>query len=287
MKNIVFIVVFLLSFISANAQKTYTVLNENYELKTEVTGTIELLWNIIDDNYRYFAKKGEAIVELTNTRGPDNKYQEEYKTILKGITSEANIPVDKVNLTLPSLRDFIFDYNAAVDPNYSEKTKKSEVQAKLLFFGGITNSPFITNPDNISNPVFGAEIEVYEGNNLPRHSIFLQAKHVTSNDKFQYSNTQFGLGYRFRFINLEGFNLFANIVMATYSFTKTEIVIQDQVFNDSSNAFDAPFIFGVGADIKISDGSYITLSYDELFAIALENAGNFSTHFTLGYKLNL
>jgi hypothetical protein len=57
--------------------------------------------------------------------------------------------------------------------------------------------------------------------------------------------------------------------------------------NRNSTAFDAPFIFGVGADIKVGNNSYITLIYGELFAILLDNQGNFSSDISLGYKFNL
>ena len=43
----------------------------------------------------YFAKKGDAIVELTNTKDDNNKYKEEYKTILEGITPEASLSAAK------------------------------------------------------------------------------------------------------------------------------------------------------------------------------------------------
>jgi len=84
-----YILSFALCFITFTSlsQETYTVNGNSYQLKTEVSGTIDLLWNIIDGNYRYFAKKGDAIVELTSTKDDNNDYKEEYKTILEGVTS--------------------------------------------------------------------------------------------------------------------------------------------------------------------------------------------------------
>ena len=55
----------------------------------------------------------------------------------------------------------------------------------------------------------------------------------------------------------------------------------------SDTAFDVPFIFGIGADIRVGDRSFITLTYDELFAISLDNQGNFSTNISIGYKFEL
>ena len=69
----------LLSLSTITAQTdTYTVNNESYELKTDVDGPITLLWNVFNQEYRYFAKKGNTIIELTNTKEGKN-YKEEYK----------------------------------------------------------------------------------------------------------------------------------------------------------------------------------------------------------------
>lgn len=292
MKKIVFFLALCFFTFNAVAQQQYTVLGETYNLKSEISGTLELLWNIIDGKYRYFVKKENAIVELTNTKGPDNRFQEEYKVILDGITPDANLPTDKLKLTLYSLRNFIYDYNVSVDPNYTETSKAAGVESRILFFGGLTNSPFIENTDNISNLILGGEIEVFEAQNLPKHALYLNLRYVLSHANFNYTSTRFTIGYRFRFINNNAFSLYANVDLANYSFTKSTItytnevdqLVTDEVKNDG---FDAPFIFGLGADIKISDQSFITLSYNELFALLLDTHDNFSTSFAIGYKLKL
>jgi hypothetical protein len=53
------------------------------------------------------------------------------------------------------------------------------------------------------------------------------------------------------------------------------------------NGFEVPLAFGVGADIKLSKTSFLSLTYNELFALLLENEGNFSTSFAVGYKFIL
>lgn len=287
MKKFVFFFILLASVFSAQSQNTYVVNNETLQLKTEVNGPLVLLWNIIDDQYRYFIKKDSQIIELKNTRGDDNKYQEEYKQVLNDLTQGSNLTKADVNLTLPSLIEFVNTYNSQVDSNFTSENKKATIGAKLLAFGGISNSPFVINPNNVSNPIIGAEIEVFGTKSLPRHSIFLHLKHTFSSNDFEYSNTQIGLGYRFRFIKSEAFNLYANVTMATYGFIEKEVMIEDELVKISTNDFDAPIIFGIGADIKVSKNGYITVLYDELFAIALDNEGNFSTHIAVGYKFNL
>ena len=291
MKN--YILSFALCFITFTSlsQETYTVNGNSYELKTEVSGSIDLLWNIIDGNYRYFAKKGDAIVELTNTKDDNNDYKEEYKTILEGITTETSLSASKVKLTLESLRDYIETYNASVDSNYTASSK-AKLLTRFSIFGGVTNSPFVNNPDNVSNPVFGAEFEFSEAITLPRHSIYFQGRQVFATSKFDYSATHFVVGYRFRFINKETFSIYTSLDLAQYVFTKVEGVVlndfdQFEMGHIKENGFEAPFTFGIGADIKLSETSFLSITYNELFALLQENEGNFSTSFAIGYKFKL
>lgn len=292
MKKIIFLLLFVLFCFSTSAQKQYTIKGETLELKTEVTGTIDLLWNIINREYRYFVRKNDVITELINTRGNNNKFQEEYKTTLSELTKDSGLNTSDVKLTLYDLGNFINKYNASQDSNYVIATKEANIKSRLLIFGGVTNSPFINNPDNINNPQFGAEIEIFEGNILPRHTLFFEIKHVLNNDEFKYSTTQLSLGYRFRFINTEKFILYANVVFGTYNFSKNtllfineaDVIITEEITN---NGFDAPFAFGIGADFKITSNSFITLNYNELFALFVDSQDNFSTNIALGYKFNL
>ena len=288
-----YILSFALCFITflCVSQETYTVNDKSYELKTEVSGTIDLLWNIIDGNYRYFAKKADAIVELTNTKDDNNTYKEEYKTILEGITPESSLSTAKVKLTLESLHDYIDAYNASVDSNYV-LASKAKLLTRFSVFGGISNSPFVNNPDNIKNPLFGVEFEFSEAVELPRHSIYFQGKQSIGSDKFDYSATQIIVGYRLRIINKETFSFYTSIDLAQYVFIKE----RQQELNDlvdiepvtiKEDGFEAPFIFGIGADIKLSESSFLSITYNELFALLLENAGNFSTSFAVGYKFKL
>ena len=292
MKKLFFLLLFVLTNFSAFAQKQYIVNDETLELKTEVTGTIDLLWNIIDREYRYFVRKNDVIIELINTKGNDNKFQEEYRTTLKELTIESDLNTDSINLTLYSLKNFINKYNASQDSNYVITSKEATIKSRLLIFGGVTNSSFINNPSNINNPQFGAEIEIFEGNILPRHALFFEIKHVLDNNEFEYSTTQLSLGYRFRFINAEKFNIYTNMVFGTYNFSKNTITFNneaDEIITEeiTNNGFDAPFAFGIGADFKITSNSFITLNYNELFALFIDSQDNFSTNIALGYKFNL
>ena len=293
MKNLIIILCLVLSFTSLNAQETYTIDGETLELKTEVNGELDLLWNIIDGKYRYFVRTNDqSIIELVNTKNEQNKYQEEYKTTLENLTKNSGLSAKKINLTLYSLKNFIDDYNASTDSNYQSSIIRSKVDFRLSGFGGVTNSPFVTNPDNEKTAQFGIELEVIESNINSRHAIFLQLRNVAENDKTKYSTTELGLGYRFRIINVESFSFYANLTFATLNFSKSTISYfneSDELISEdlSETAFDVPFIFGVGADVRIAENSFITLGFNELFALLLNSQGNFPTNFTLGYKFNL
>jgi hypothetical protein len=289
MKKLGLILLLFCTFSGAFSQKDYTVNDKTYQLKTEVDGTIDLLWNIIDGNYRYFIAKDDKIEELTNTKSVNGSYQQEYINTLQQLTGKSDINSKEVKLTLPSLRNFINGYNASVDSNYAYSDNKIKLKSRLGFFGGITNNPFVENPDNETTQLFGAELELFDDNIAKRHGTFFQLTHVLESDELKYSTTEIALGYRFRFIYTEKFNMHANLKLVTLSFSKSSNTLEEggEPVDKSATSFDAPVIFGLGADIKISENSFITLYYNELIALSLDNQGNFSTNIALGYKFNL
>ncbi|HLV69932.1 MAG TPA: hypothetical protein VKY34_04435, partial [Xanthomarina sp.] len=109
MKKLVILLCLFLSILSLKAQESYTINGETLQLKTEVEGNLDLLWNIIDDQYRYFVRTEDGFIkELLNTKNPDTKkYQEQYKNTLNNLTKEYGLNAKKVNLTLASLKDYI------------------------------------------------------------------------------------------------------------------------------------------------------------------------------------
>ncbi|APY08092.1 hypothetical protein BWZ20_07170 [Winogradskyella sp. J14-2] len=287
MKKIIILILFCLAFQINYSQQTYTVNGESLELKTEIEGKLDLLWNVIEGKFRYFIKTEDgSIIELKNTKDDNNDYQEEYKSTLSSLTN--GMPTDKLKLTLYSIKSYLDNYNASVDSNYTSTSTARKVQLRLGFSGGITNNPFVGNPDNTKTPMLGAELEIFEANSLPRHSGFLQARHAFESDDFPYSTTEFSLGYRYRFINKETFSIYGQVKLATVNFSDfTFLDESDMEVNSYETSFDIPFIFGVGSDIKVGNNSYITIIYGELFAAFLDNQGNFSTDIAIGYKFNL
>jgi len=287
MKKILLFILLCFAFQINYSQESYKINGETLELNTEIDGKLDLLWNIIDGKYRYFVRTdGGSISELKNTQDSDKKYQEEYKITLSSLTN--GMSSDKLKLTLYSLRNYIDTYNASVDSAYTIISTKPKLALRLGFSGGITNNPFVSNPDNVKVPLIGAELELYEANVLPRHSGFLQARYTFNNDDFPYSTTEVSLGYRYRIINRSSFSIYGQVKLATVNFTAVTFTDENDMevsVNDTS--FDVPLIFGIGSDIKVGENSFITIIYGELFAVTLNNQGNFSTDIAVGYKLNL
>lgn len=287
MKKIILLCVIFTLSSSLYSQETYSVNGETLELKTEVDGKLDLLWNVIDGKYRYFVRtENGTITELKNTKSPEGNYNEDYKTTLYQLTNGQS--TKNLKLTLYSLKDFFDSYNTLVDDSYSSIQSDKKLGLRFGFSGGITNNPFVGNPDNTFAPLIGVELELYDANNESRHSGFLQGRHAFSTDDFNYATTEFSLGYRFRFIHQDTFSLYGQTKFATVNFTDVTFIDANAMEADiNETAFDLPFIFGIGTDIKISDNSYITFIYSELFAVFFDNQGNFPVDFSLGYKFNL
>lgn len=292
MKKLIFILVSMAFSGFAFAQQTYTVNNETLELKTEVEGDLDLLWNTIDGRYRYFIKTtDDSIIELKNTRGSDKKFQNEYQTTLSTLT---NTDASQVKLTTYSLKQFINTYNAQADSSYIISDSKTKLKLRLGIFGGATNNPFVENPNNETVPFFGSELEVVSDALTSRHAGFLAVKYGTESDAFKYASTQIALGYRYRFINKTSFNMYGQTKFASLRWSNTTVtsvnsvdgVSVTQTEDVSSTAFNTPLTFGLGADIKLGKG-YVSLVYDSIFGIFEDNQDNFPIDFAIGYKFNL
>lgn len=287
MKKTLLVVLILLAFQFNYSQESYTINGETLELKTEIDGNLDLLWTSDDGHYRYFVKtKTGDITELKNTKDANNNYLEEYKSTLSNLTD--GMPTEKLKFTLYDLKAFVDTYNTSADSAYTSVEKVSKVGLRLGVFGGLTNNPFVVNPNNTKVALIGGELEFFEASALPQHSGFVQGRHTFDADDFNYSANEIALGYRYRVINQSKFSIYGQVKLATLNITSSSFVDEDGIQeNIKDTTFDAPFIFGIGADFKIGNNSYITFTYGELFALFLKNRGNFSTDFTLGYSFNL
>ena len=270
------------------AQQDYQIDGTTYSLKTEVDGPLTLLWNTIDGEYRYFAKKGNSITELVNTR-VDGEYQEEYKQVLADLTTDGVVAVTDVRLTLSDLREFVNTYNAQKDPGFVAEKTEGEVVLRLGGFAGLMNNIYFVNPDNTSLFQAGVDFEITETSKLRRHSLLVQLRQVFSNSDYDFKSTQFSLNYRFKFVQSQAVDLFVNAKVAAYTYIDRSLPDIDQgegTVAGSGGEFQGPLAFGLGADIPVGPG-FISVAYNDIFAITLDNNGEFPVDFTVGYKVRL
>lgn len=295
MKRFLFLLSFLITSSFLFAQKNYTVDGNTYMLKIEAAGTLTLLWNTIDGEYRYFAEKGNEITELKNTKS-DGEYQEEYKETLRLLTSDENIPLANVNLTTAGLRDFFNEYNLLKDPNYDAMNKTVKLATRIGPFIGLSNEIYTPNPTNQTLLTAGFDVEITDDVKLRRHALVFRFEQTFSSDDYEYSASDFSLNYRFKFIKSAAIDLFVNAKVASYTYSKITAVTgfsqgpadepvaitEEQKGGD----FNTPASFGIGADIALG-GGYLFITYNDIVAIGLDNNGEFPIDFSVGYKFSL
>ncbi|WP_339695767.1 hypothetical protein [uncultured Marixanthomonas sp.] len=289
MKRLLFLFIILAS-ITTIAQQQYSVNGETYMLQKEVDGPLTLLWNSIDNEYRYFLQKDNTITELKNTK-VNGDYQAEYKEVLQLQTSDASLAVDDVKLTLPSLRDFVVRYNKQVDSTYTSEKKSIQLKTRLGAFVGASNNVYYTNPDNTVLPAFGVDFEIIDEVKLKRHAIVFRFKQLLKNSDYDFSNSEFSLNYRFKFIKRSAIDVFVNTKIVAYSYASRDVIFingsgNEERITGSGGDLQTPGAFGLGADIALGNG-YLTVSYNDIVAIGRESSDEFPVDFTVGYKFNL
>lgn len=270
------------------SQESHTVDGQTYTLKTEVDGTLDLLWNIIDEEYRYFVKKDNTIVELKNTK-VDGRYQEEYKATLTELTTDNPTDVSNTNFTLPGLEAFFNAYNAKVNSDFVAKDKSVELALRLGVFGGVSNTIFFINPQNTIIPTAGVEFEITDLERLRRHGIVFRFKQAFAGSDYDFSSSELSLNYRFKFVKSDIVDVFINTKIASYIYVSRNVVdtTKDppEVYSGSGGDIRVPGAFGIGADIALANG-FITFAYNDIVALGLDNNGEFPIDFTLGYKFS-
>ena len=294
MKRLLLIFSFVLASCTFSfSQQQYTVDGQSYSLKTEVEGTIELLWNVIDEEYRYFIKKGNDIAELKNTRS-ESGYSEEYKDVLRLFTSDSQGDVDKTKLTLASLRAYFRKYNKRVDPSYDDSTEDIELQLRLGPFVGVSNAIYTQNDENATLFTAGADLELIDEVKLRRHSVVLRFKQTFENSDFTYNASQFSLNYRFKFIKSETVDVFVNGKFVAYTYSERDFEVRSMVNgmtvttieSASGGDLNVPGTFGVGADIQLGNGQ-LFITYNDIVGVGVDSNGEFPIDFSVGYKFGL
>ncbi|WP_027138384.1 hypothetical protein [Gaetbulibacter saemankumensis] len=286
------IILILLGSFFVFAQETYTYNGEVLILKMEIEGDLDFLVLKTELPNRYFIKdQNDTLYELINTQNSDNSYNKEYKATLNQLTIGSNVSARRVGFGRYSIKEFIRAYNSKGTKRFEYTGERASLSSRIAFFAGITNHPFIEFVDNRSNTLttfLSSEFEFFGHVEKPKQAGFFSIEHAIKTSKLKFSATQITVGYRYRFINQSKFNVFGNLRCATYTFTKETFELQ----NDASKVvkeslFHTPLSFGIGADIKLTNKSYLSFNYNELFAIFMTHSKNFPVDIAFGYKLNL
>lgn len=285
LKVLLFSLIFFLALPMA-AQETYIINKDTLQLNREVKGPLSLFWTQKDLDYRYFVQKGNRMLEL-------QKENERFKVQLEELTNDARIKTQDVQFVLYSLRHFVNSYNAIMEEDYVFNEATDNIQQRIGLFTGLSNNIYTKNPENSLAPVAGLEYEFYDPNLAPRHSAFLQLRHSFKQNDFNYTATALSLNYRFKALYFQGFDLHVDARLASLYYSEENIPLTNDagdvisVEHDSGFTFTAPFSFGVGSDIRITENSFITLGYNDIFAIVWDSNGSFPLDFTVGYKYSL
>lgn len=289
-KSLVILFFFLVAGVEMLAQETYIIEGDTIDLKKEVSGTLNLLWGMEGNTYRYFVQKKKSMVELKNIM-IDGVPQ--YKAELDTITADASISTRDVKFALYSLKHFVNQYNKQVQDDYVYNTSTPNFRQRLGFFTGLSNNIYTTNPENILAPILGVELEVFDPNLAPRHSAILQLRQSFKREEFRYSATQLSLSYRFKIIRFTNVDIHVDAELATAMYSENTMDITDatgeviDVKEESGFAFKVPLNFGIGTDIQITDRNFITFGYNDFISLVLDDNGSFPLDFSLGYKYNL
>ena len=287
--------VFLFSFLmftaaALSAQETYIIEGDTLQLTREVRGPLSLFWNETGNKFRYFVQKKDRMVELFEEPvGTKPGFREQ----LEELTDDAVIKTHEVKFVLYSLRHFVNSYNALIEEDYLFNDATADIQKRIGLFVGLSNNIYTENRNNVLAPVVGGEFEFFDPNLAPRHAAFVHLRHSFSQDEYHYNSTQLSLNYRFRALYFDGFDLHIDAELATFLYSEGQL----DVYNDAGEivaikeetgfSFTAPFSFGIGSDIQITENGFITLSYNDIFSLVLDGNGNFPVDFTVGYKYSL
>lgn len=279
-------VIFLFFAAHLSAQETYIIEGDTLQLQREVKGPLSLFWTQEGLEYRYFVQKANRMIEL---RKENNAYKEQ----LKELTPDAKLRIQDVKFVLYSLRHFANKYNAAVQEDYTFNEATDDIQHRIGLFVGLSNNIYTENPENVLAPMLSLEYEFFDPNLAPRHVAFLQLRHSFKQDEYRYSSTQFSINYRFKALYFSGFDVHIDAELATFLYSEDSVPILNDsgevtaIKEESGFSFTAPFNFGIGTDIQVTENGFISLSYNDIISIVLDGNGNFPLDFSIGYKYNL
>ena len=285
-------ILFLIFAAPVAAQEIFIIDHDTLQLQREVKGPMSLYWTKQGLNYRYFVQKKNRMLELKDSRSNSSE-EKNYKEQLRELTSDTKLSTANVKFVLYSLRYFVNKYNALVQEDYEFNESTADIKQRIGLFVGLSNNIYTENPENVLAPILGLEYEFFDPNLAPRHSAFIQLRQNFKQDEYRYSATQLSINYRFKAFYFTGFDLHLDVELATFLYSEDRVFIRNDqgevtaVKDDNGFSFTAPFSFGIGSDIRVTQNSFISVSYNDFYSLILDSNGHFPLDFSVGYKYNL
>ena len=284
------ILLFLLCAPKFQAQGIFIIEGDTLQLKQEVRGNLSLFWDEIEANPRYFVQKSNRMVELKDSL-VNGEIQ--YRSVLERLTRDKAFSPVEVEFNLTSIAGFVRGYNTKVQEEKLAENEESRFSARLGFYTGLTNSVYSENPNNVLAPLIGVELEMRNPGKAPKHSAVVEIEQTFKRDDYRYTATQLSINYRFRFLELGLLEIYAeaSLFRLLYALDEREIIDDSgeilAIRDDSQFKLQVPLSLGIGADLKVTENSYITFGYNEFVSATLDSNNSFPLDFTVGYKYNL
>lgn len=286
MKNILTGILILCFFSASIAQdlKTFNVNDQELELTYEEKGELSLLSYYLDREVRFFLEKNNELIELT---------EDNYKETLTTYASNADLNIMTLRYNVRDLVKVVRKHNGG----NNDYTDHSDLRVRLGALGGLGNfSEYssLQNPTNTNIPFFGAEAEVYSETQYLRSAGFFQVRHAFGNDDFDLTQTEFVLGYRFKFINTSWFHLYGEtelISLFNYKLTYLDDTLdffeEPTLITDQGFQLGTPVSLGLGMAIKLFNETYLTLNYSNMIRLGEPTRSDFPVDVRAGIKFRL
>lgn len=282
MKKFAFLLVLLIiSFQMSFAQKdTLTVNGVEKILNYSVKGELSLLVDQQDEKETLYLKKADKVEKLT---------AENYKSQLNNFTNDIYVDFDDTKFELSDIKSVVNKYNSIF--NSIDVTPPVSVRLGLL--GGSSNyTAYLPTAVDDQFLMGGISLEFYNEEKLNRHSVIFQVRNNLDQGDIDLNILEFGLGYRFKIINKENFHFyfeteFLNLHKVEFDESRLPDDL-DFISETSSNyGIEPPLGLGFGMAYQVAKDLFLSLNYNNLYYIGLDDNGEFPVDVRFGIKYKL
>lgn len=283
-------VILIFCWSGLQGQGIFVIEGDTLTLTAEVRGELSLFWNENTENPRFFARKGDQMLELKDSLSSGRP---QYQIDLARIAGDQDDSVLDLEFSLASLGAFFRSYNEEVRQLRAEKESRRVFASRIGFFTGLSNNVYAENPDNVLAPLVGVEFEMFNPQFSWRHSAVLDLEQSFKQEGYRYTATQLSLSYRYRFLQLNRLQIYVDATLGRLLYERDEYQVLDEqgevlaLRDDSEIKLQAPLSLGFGADYQVTQKGYITFGYNEVVSATLDSNGSFPIDITVGYRYQL